>query len=115
MRLKSELYKKEQEEIVDKIIIILDLENNNVINLCDLDSDINKQKQIMELIPEIRKYYSFNGIKAVGEPNKIKRPWLSIIKHLIKEKYNLESKEYRFFNEKKNKYLRTQKYIFTKL
>jgi hypothetical protein len=27
MRLKSELYKKEQEEIVDKIITILDLEN----------------------------------------------------------------------------------------
>lgn len=48
----------------------------------------------MELIPEIRKYYSFNGIKAVGEP------WLSIIKHLTKEKYNLESKEYRFFDEK---------------
>jgi hypothetical protein len=40
---------------------------------------------------------------------------LSIIKHLTKEKYNLESKEYRFFNEKENKYLRTQKYIFTKL
>jgi len=34
----------------------------------------------MELIPEIRKYYSFNGIKAVGEPNKIKRPWLYFIK-----------------------------------
>jgi hypothetical protein len=115
MRLKSELYKKEQEEIVDKIITILDLENNNVINLCDLDSGINKQKQIMELIPEIRKYYSFNGIKAVGEPNKIKRPWLSIIKHLTKEKYNLASKEYRFFDGKENKYLRTQKYIFTKL
>lgn len=115
MRLKSELYKKEQEEIVDRIITILNLENNNVINLCNLDSDINKQKQIMELIPEIRKYYSFNGIKAVGEPNKIKRPWLSIIKNLTKEKYNLESKEYRFFNEKENKYLRTQKYIFHKI
>jgi len=109
------LYKKEQEEIVDKIIEILDLENNNIINLCDLDEDNDKQKQIMELIPEIRKYYSFNGIKAVGEPNKIKRPWLSIIKHLTKEKYKLESKEYRFFDEKENKYLRTQKYIFTKL
>jgi hypothetical protein len=35
MRLKSELYKKEQEEIVDKIISILDLENNNIINLCE--------------------------------------------------------------------------------
>jgi hypothetical protein len=39
----------------------------------------------------------------------------SIIKHLTKQKYNIESKEYRFFNEKENKYLRTQKYIFTKL
>jgi hypothetical protein len=115
MRLKSELYKKEQEEIVDKIVKILDLENNNIINLCDLDEDNDKQKKIMELIPEIRKYYSFNGIKAVGEPNKIKRPWLSIIKHLTKEKYKLESKEYRIFDEKENKYLRTQKYIFTKL
>jgi len=28
--------------------------------------------KIMELIPEIRKWYSFNGIKAVGEPSKIK-------------------------------------------
>ena len=62
MRLKSELYKKEQEEIVDKIIEILDLENNNIINLCDLDENNDKQKQIMELIPEIRKYYSFSTI-----------------------------------------------------
>jgi hypothetical protein len=115
MRLKSELYKKEQEEIVDKIITILDLENKTEYTLYELDKNEEIQKQIMELIPDIRKYYSFNGIKAVGEPNKIKRPWLSIIKHLTKEKYNLESKEYRFFDENENKYLRTQKYIFTKL
>ena len=115
MRLKSELYKKEQEDIVDKIVKILDLENKTEYTLYELHKNEEIQKQIMELIPEIRKYYSFNGIKAVGEPTKIKRPWLSIIKHLIKTKYNLESKEYRFFNEKENKYLRTQKYIFTKL
>ena len=89
MRLKSELYKKEQEEIVDKIISILDLENKSEYTLYELDKNKEIQKKIMELIPEIRKYYSFNGIKAVGEPNKIKRPWLSIIKHLIKKKYNI--------------------------
>ena len=44
----------------------------------------------MELIPEIKKYYSFNGIKAIREPNKIKRPWLSIIKYLI-QNYNMVS------------------------
>jgi hypothetical protein len=115
MRLKSELYKKEQEEIIEKIINILDLENNCVIYLCDLDNHLDKQNKIMELIPEIRKWFSFNGIKAVGNPDKIKRPWLSVIKHLTKEKYNLESKEYRFFNEKEKKYERTQKYIFTKI
>ena len=43
MRVKSELYKKEQEEIVDKIIKILDLANNNIINLCDLDNEYDKQ------------------------------------------------------------------------
>ena len=89
MRLKSELYKKEQEEIVDKIIEILDLENKTEYTLYELDKNEEIQKQIMELIPEIRKYYSFNGIKAVGEPTKIKRPWLSIIKHLIKQKYSI--------------------------
>ena len=115
MRLKSELYKKEQDEIIEKIVNILDLKNKTEYTLYELDKNEEIQKQIMELIPEIRKYYSFNGIKAVGEPNKIKRPWLSIIKHLTKEKYKLESKEYRFFDEKENKYLRTQKYIFHKI
>ena len=37
MRLKSELYKKEQEEIVNKIIHILDLENKNTHTLYGLD------------------------------------------------------------------------------
>ena len=61
MRLKSELYKKEQEEIVDKIITILDLENKTEYTLYELDKNEEIQKQIMELIPEIRKYYAFNN------------------------------------------------------
>ena len=110
MRLKSELYKKEQEEIVDKIIKILDLENKTEYTLYELDKNEEIQKKIMELIPEIRKYFSFNGIKAVGEPNKIKRPWLSIIKHLIKQKYNMVSLDYHFTEE--GNHIRTQKYCF---
>ena len=113
MRLKSELYKKEQEDIVDKIVKILDLENKTEYTLYELDKNEEIQKQIMELIPEIRKYYSFNGIKAVGELNKIKRPWLSIIKHLIKQKYNMVSLDYHFTEE--GNHIRTQKYCFTHL
>lgn len=110
MRLKSELYKKEQEDIVDKIVKILDLENKTEYTLYELDKNEEIQKQIMELIPDIRKYYSFNGIKAVGEPSKIKRPWLSIIKHLIKMKYSMVSLDYHFTEE--GNYIRTQKYCF---
>jgi hypothetical protein len=110
MRLKSELYKKEQEDIVHKIVKILDLKNKTEYTLYELDKNEDIQKQIMELIPEIRKYYSFNGIKAVGEPNKIKRPWLSIIKHLIKKIYNMVSLDYHFTEE--GNHIRTQKYWF---
>ena len=113
MRLKSELYKKEQDEIIDKIISILDLENKSAYTLYELDKNEEIQKQIMELIPEIRKWFSFNGIKAVGEPSKIKRPWLSIIKNLLKSKYNMESLDYHFTENKKN--IRTQMYDFTKI
>jgi hypothetical protein len=113
MRLKSELYKKEQDEIIDKIITILDLENKITYTLYELDNNEEIQKQIMELIPEIRKWFSFNGIKAVGEPSKIKRPWLSIVKQLTKTKYNMVSLDYHFTENKKN--IRTQMYNFTKI
>ena len=90
--------KKKQEEIVDKIIKILDLENRTEYTLYELDKNEEIQKKIMELIPEIRKYYAFNNMKAVGEPNKRKRPWLSIIKILLKTKYNIVSSDYRMLD-----------------
>ena len=113
MRLKSDLYKKEQEHVIEKIISILDLKNKNTYTLYELDKNEEIQNKIMELIPEIRKWFSFNGIKAVGEPSKIKRPWLSIIKHLIKSKYNMESKDFQF--TEKGQYIRTHIYSFTLL
>jgi hypothetical protein len=108
MRLKSELYKKEQEEIVDKIVKILDLENKTEYTLYELDKNEEIQKKIMELIPEIRKYYAFNNLKAVGEPNKRKRPWLSIIKNLLKSKYTIESVDFRMMDNDVE--IRTHKY-----
>lgn len=110
MRLKSELYKKEQNEIVDKIINILQLDDRNSIVLYKLENDKDKVKKIMDLIPTIRKYFSFNNIKAVGEPKKIKRPWLSIIRQITKLKYDMVSCDYRIeINDKK---IRTKRYYF---
>lgn len=111
MRLKSELYKKEQEQVIDKMISILDLQNKTTYTLYELDTNKDIQHKIMELIPEIRKWFSFNGIKAVGEPSKIKRPWLSIIKHLLKTKYSIESKDFQFTENGRR--IRTHVYSFT--
>ena len=74
----------------------MDLENKTEYTLYELDKNEEIQKQIMVLIPEIRKYYAFNNMKSVGEPNKRKRPWLSIIKNLLKTKYNIVSKDFQF-------------------
>ena len=50
MRLKSELYKQEQEEIVNKLLTILDLEHNNPFILYHLDNNKELQQKIMNLI-----------------------------------------------------------------
>jgi hypothetical protein len=112
MRLKSELYEKEQFEIVDKIIDILDLDKDNSIILYELDNDKNKIKQITDLTTEIRKYFTFSHIIGVQNPSKAKRPYLSIIRHITKLKYNMMSCDVRI--EQNNKKIRTKKYIFLK-
>ena len=56
MRLKSELYKKEQIELMNKIIQILDLDEKGTTTLYELDTSKEKQNKILELIPNIRKY-----------------------------------------------------------
>jgi hypothetical protein len=113
MRTKKEVYKKEQDEIIYKIISIVGIEDNTQITLYELDNDIKKQKEIMDLIPDIRKYFSFNNLKAVGEPKRIKRPWLSIIKQLTKEKYTLHKKDYRIYQDDRC-IIRTILYTFSK-
>jgi hypothetical protein len=110
MRLKSELYKKEQDEIINKIINILDLENKTTYTLYELDKNIDIHNKIINLIPEIRKWFSFNNMKSVGEPNKSKRPWLCIIKYLLKNKYIIESKDHQI--TKDGTQIRTKFYNF---
>jgi hypothetical protein len=112
MKLKSLLYKKEQDDIINKIINILDLDNENSILLYNLDNNKEKQNMILALIPEIRKYYSFSTIIGASEPTKAKRPYLSIIKQITKSKYKINSSDFRIKEEGKED-IRTIKYVFT--
>ena len=111
MRTKKEVYKKEQDEIVTEIENILSLDTTNTLTLYELENDKDKQDKIMKLIPKIRKYYAFNNWKAVGEPKRIKRPWLSIIKQLLKQKYEITRKDHRIYQD--DKVIRTIIYNFS--
>jgi len=109
MRLKTELYKKEQDIIVSKIINILNLTNNTT-TLYEID--LNKNK-IMELIPDIRKYFSFSSITGASKPRNLERPWLSIIKQILRPYYFISSQDHRIYKEN-NEVIRTIIYKFTK-
>lgn len=113
MRSKSELYKKEQMQIANKIIDILNLDENNQIVLYHLENDHEKVKQIMDLIPDIRKYFCFGTIAGVECPSNLKRPWMSIIRQITKLTHSLTYKDKQLtINGRK---IRTHVFTFTKL
>jgi hypothetical protein len=110
MRKKTALYDKQQDEIVQKLISILELDNDDSITLYALDNDEDKIRKIMDLIPEIRMFFSFGNIVGVSEPEKVKRPWLSIIKILTRKKYRMFKSDFRIQTDKE--LIRTKKYTF---
>ena len=110
MNLKSILYRQEQEEIIESIIDILQLDNNKSISLYDLDNDMQKQDKIMNMIPEIRKFFSFSTILGASEPHRAKRPYLSIIKQLCKKKYDISVYDCRIKIDGKD--VRSKRYVF---
>jgi len=85
-------YDKERMDILQKMFNILDInENNNTFLLHELDNNDEKQKQILELEPEIKRYFICSSWSCFKDPN-IKRKYLSLIKHMLKYmNYNIYS------------------------
>ena len=112
MRYKSQLYAKEQEETVESIIGILKLDEENSTTLYQLEHDEDKKKRLMDLVPTIRKFFSFSGCWGVSEPSKLQRPWLSLIRIITKSHYQMYSLDYVLKQDEKRN--RTKRYVFTK-
>ena len=110
---KSVLYKDEQEKLADKIIEILELDEDNSITLYELDNDTDKQEKIMKLAPEVRTFFTYTCIMGVKQD--LKRSWLSVMKHVTKVKYKLISSEVRFQVGDKKEKVKTVRYYFVKL
>ncbi len=112
MRLKSGIYQEQQKQIREELINILKLNQTNYIILHELDEDKELQEQIIGLIPQIQTYFSMSTTTSISYPEKIKRPYLSIIRHLLKDQYNILITDYTIKAEPKN--IRTKKYYFIK-
>lgn len=112
MRLKNELYNDEQIKIKKGLIDILELNTKSGFILYEIDNDEELKLKIINLLPKIRTFFSMSKITAFSTPEKIKRPYISIIRHLLKNEYDILSKEYSLKID--NKIIRTKQYVFIK-
>ncbi len=76
-------YKKEQQEILDKLLNILNYNNDHTFYLYDLDNKAELRENILGLSDDIIKYYPSSSCMGVNG-KKCKRPYLSIIRYILK-------------------------------
>lgn len=108
------LYPEEQKAIKEKIITILNLDTYNSTTLHELDTNTEKQQQIMELLPDMKKYFSISSCAGVYSPENIKRPLLSILRKILKTDYDIISTDWRARDQEGKLLYRTKRYYFHK-
>lgn len=103
---KAQKFEKEQYMIQQEIISLLGLveeDPNSELEygfyLYELDRDQEKIDHIMAMIPEIWKYFAHMNITGLLYPEKCKRPWLSIVRGVLKNQWKLRYKPCRFASE----------------
>ena len=96
MRAKSDLYSKKQAEIKAELRSYIHLDDDNSITLYELIHDRETQDKIMALLPRIRQYFSVGSITSFATPDRLERPWLCIMKYLLKQDYELFNKSVKF-------------------
>jgi hypothetical protein len=109
MRVKlCEKYQTEREDICNRLIEIVDLDDNNSFLLSELDEDTDKQNAILAMKDEIKKYFASSEISALKPNMDMKRPYLNIVRGIFKKQgYEIFSKD---FGSKEAK-TRTIRYI----
>ena len=111
MRLKKDLYPLEQLQVVHSLVEILGLHQNSSIVRYELDHNTELINNIMSILPSIRKYFAYASIPGVIEPYRYDRPYLSIIKHLLKDLYTIQSKDIKY-RIPDGRRIRTRRYFF---
>jgi|LakMenE01Jun11ns_1017448.scaffolds.fasta_scaffold9524562_2 hypothetical protein len=81
---KENLFKKERQEVLNKLNNILKITNDNQkFYMCDIDEP--KQKQIMDLKNDVKKYFTSKSYNVFVKSDDMERNYLSLIKLIFKE------------------------------
>ena len=83
---KVDQYDNERKELLNKLLVILNInDNNNMFSLHKIDEDATIQQNILGLEPEIKKYFVCSEWSCFKRKDKINRRWLSFIKYILKD------------------------------
>lgn len=104
MRLKSDLYGPEQRALCDRVIETLALDSQRSCWLSDLDANKQQQTRLLELIPDVRRFFSYTLIAGANNPGARKRPWLSLARSVTKPFYDWERTEQRHNNRRSTRW-----------
>jgi hypothetical protein len=77
-------YSVQQTRILDTLLTLLNFNGNHTFLLIDLDEHQELQSSILDMAPEIRRYYPSSGCVGLHADSSCKRPYLSIIRFLLK-------------------------------
>jgi hypothetical protein len=86
MRIKlSDKFQTEREQICEKLISIIELDDNNSFLLSELDENVDKQNKILEMKSEIQQYFACSTISSFKPNFECKRPYLNIIRSILRK------------------------------
>ena len=106
---KTVKFQKEQQEVIDLLVKALHLNDDNSFVLYDIDSNEEILKELDDISLKVKKYFNCNWIGGVKQKDKIKRPWLSMVRQVLKNDYKLITTDYRLYQD--DKVIRTRKYF----
>ena len=86
VKLKSLKYKDERIDILKKIYNLIGInETNKTFYSHELDSDLDKQKEIESLDEDIKKYFKTSTWLCYNKNRSVDRKYISIIKYILKD------------------------------
>ena len=86
MRKKLEAkYHTEREDICNRLISILELDETHSILLNALENDTEKQTKILDMKDEIQKYFAVSCLSPFKPNATCKRPYINIIRGILRK------------------------------